>query len=223
MTNEEALAKARELYELVTESVTGFGTGSSEKYLTLRSEIRGFVGLDGLPSFVRNGRTLRDSVACATEVTQHGTNAEVRAALRQNFAAMFDTLEGGARQALPVPKAPEPTLDVFISHSSVDKALADAIVALLRLTMLLRPEQIRCTSVEGTGLAGGVRFEDRLREEIAASRVFIALITPALLRSHFSLFELGARWGLDVFGAGGGVWMPVVARGIARGKVPAPL
>jgi len=224
MTNEEALAKTHELYDFVRSKLDVQPSDISDAhYRALRKELLDGVGLEALPGSVRKGRTIDDCLRNVIDDT--ALDGDRRQTLKQDFDPLFDFLESGRADAAPRSElvAPETKLDIFISHSSADKALADALVALLRLSMLLRPEQIRCTSVEGTGLGGGVRFEERLREEIAASRVFIALITPALLRSHFSLFELGARWGLDVFGAIGGVWMPVVARGIDRGRLPAPL
>jgi hypothetical protein len=61
--------------------------------------------------------------------------------------------------------------------------------------LFLRPEEIRCTSVDGYRLPAGESTRDRLRTEIFEAEAFIALISTASLQSTFVLFELGARWG----------------------------
>jgi len=47
----------------------------------------------------------------------------------------------------------------------------------------------------GYKLEAGDDFEERLREEVLGAKVFLALITPASLKSQFAMFETGARWG----------------------------
>ncbi|MBI4774158.1 MAG: toll/interleukin-1 receptor domain-containing protein [Deltaproteobacteria bacterium] len=85
---------------------------------------------------------------------------------------------------------------IFISHSKIDKRVAQGIVRLLRLSLKkLEAEDIRCTSVEGYGLDGGVRIDDSLRHELLDSPIFIGLITQYSVQSVWVLFELGARWG----------------------------
>ena len=59
----------------------------------------------------------------------------------------------------------------------------------------LRADQIRCSSVEGYGLPGGVSTEEQLREDVNRTKVVVALITPNSLLSLYVMFELGARWG----------------------------
>lgn len=86
-------------------------------------------------------------------------------------------------------------VDVFISHSSEDSQLARQLVDLLRSSLNLRAEQIRCTSVDGYRLPAGVDSDDQLRDEALAARAFISIISPFSLASAYVLFELGARWG----------------------------
>ena len=88
---------------------------------------------------------------------------------------------------------------VFISHSSEDETLAKALIYLLKSAIGLTANQIRCSSVDGYRLSVGVDTEEKIREEINAARIVIGLITPNSLASHFVMFELGARWGGNLF------------------------
>lgn len=105
---------------------------------------------------------------------------------------------------------------VFISHSSKDEKLAMALVELLKTGLGLLANQIRCSSVDGNRLPVGVNTEGKLREEVNAAKVVIGLITHSSLASHFVMFELGARWGANLFLA------PLVA-GIRAGELSGPL
>jgi hypothetical protein len=88
---------------------------------------------------------------------------------------------------------------VLISHSSKDKALAEALIDLLRSGLGLLASQIRCSSVDGYRLPAGVNTHDQLRKEIKSVKVLIGLLTPNSLSSTYVLFELGARWGAGLF------------------------
>lgn len=87
------------------------------------------------------------------------------------------------------------TVLVVISHSSKDVPLATEVTEFLRVGLPLRPDQIRCSSVDGYRLPAGVDTEDQLRAEVNSATVLIGLITPNSLSSPYVLFELGARWG----------------------------
>lgn len=88
---------------------------------------------------------------------------------------------------------------VLISHSGRDVDLASELTELLRTGIGLRAEQIRCSSVDGYRLPGGVNTEAQLRKEINLAKVLVGLITPNSLSSAYVLFELGARWGAGLF------------------------
>jgi hypothetical protein len=90
-------------------------------------------------------------------------------------------------------------LAVFISHSSRDADLALALIDLLKAGLALTADQIRCSSVDGYRLPVGVNTEGKLREEVNAAKVVIGLITPNSLASYYVMFELGARWGANLF------------------------
>jgi hypothetical protein len=89
-------------------------------------------------------------------------------------------------------------ISIFISHSSRDQVLAEALVNLLRSALGISAEGIRCTSVPGHLLPPGLSIEDRLRTEVRECKVLLALITPYSLSSSYFLFELGARWITDL-------------------------
>jgi hypothetical protein len=110
-----------------------------------------------------------------------------------------------------------PDLDIFISHSSHDKPVVTLLITLIRSALNLSAERIRCTSVDGFRLPAGISTNDRLREEIHNSRVFVALITPNSLQSTYVLFELGARWGA------GKPLLPLLASGAETRHLKEPL
>lgn len=87
------------------------------------------------------------------------------------------------------------TLDIFISHSSSDKEIAESLIDLLIVSLRIEANKIRCTSVEGFKLEGGVNTDERLKFEILSSNILIGIISKDSLNSHYVLFELGARWG----------------------------
>lgn len=72
---------------------------------------------------------------------------------------------------------PHMSLRIFISHSSTDRKLAALLVDLLRSSLDLPAEAIRCTSVEGHRLAGGAATDSALRQDIRDCEAFIGLIS----------------------------------------------
>jgi len=108
-------------------------------------------------------------------------------------------------------------IKIFISHSSKDAALAKLLITLLRSALKISSEEIRCTSVPGYNLPGGVDTEEHLRKEILATPVFLGLITEAGLSSSYVLFELGARWGANK------PMIPLLAPGISPDTLDGPI
>lgn len=68
---------------------------------------------------------------------------------------------------------------------------------LLRSSLNLPAEAIRCTSVEGHRLAGGAETDRALRKDIHDCEAFVGLISATSIESAYVLFELGARWGAE--------------------------
>jgi len=99
---------------------------------------------------------------------------------------------------LPMNQNREFSLDIFISHSSSDKIVAQKLIQLLRSAMNIESSRIRCTSVEGYKLEGGVNTDEQLRKEVEDNKLFIGIISKESIQSHYVLYELGARWGLKL-------------------------
>lgn len=114
-------------------------------------------------------------------------------------------------------KHARPDLDLFISHSKKDEAVATALIELFRASLNLEPTRIRCTSVPGYKLPTGSSTEEQLRIEVHSASVLVGLITPNSLQSAYVLFELGARWGAKLH-----LW-PVIAGGCDTGALRGPL
>src|SRR5437764_14322623 len=90
-----------------------------------------------------------------------------------------------------------PEVQLFVSHSSLDKALATAFVN-LTLTVFdgVRRANVLCTAVDGHKLAFGDVPGDVLSRKLKTSLV-VCLLTPNSMKSPWVLFELGAAWGLS--------------------------
>jgi hypothetical protein len=118
---------------------------------------------------------------------------------------------------LPKHDDSEPSLDLFISHSSADADLARALVELVLSALDLEPDRIRCTSVDGYGLKAGANTGAQLQMEAISSRAFVGLLTPTSMTSTYVLFELGARWGANK------PLIPLLACGMHSGDLQSPL
>lgn len=86
---------------------------------------------------------------------------------------------------------------IFLSHSSSDHEVAALLVDLLRSSLNLPADAIRCTSVDGHRLTGGEATDQALRREIRDCEAFVGLISATSIESAYVLFELGARWGVE--------------------------
>lgn len=86
---------------------------------------------------------------------------------------------------------------IFISHSTLDQKIAENLTEILKNSLEIDPGRIRCTSVEGHRLRGGVTTDNQLRQELLEAECFVGLLTPQSVSSTYVLFELGARWGAD--------------------------
>ncbi|MCK4664720.1 MAG: TIR domain-containing protein [Bacteroidales bacterium] len=88
-------------------------------------------------------------------------------------------------------------MKIFISHSHKDIEIAKVLIELLRVSLNLKVDDIRCTSVDGHRLPAGISTDEQLKLEIHDSEVLIGLISPSSISSYYVLFELGARWGVN--------------------------
>lgn len=108
-------------------------------------------------------------------------------------------------------------MELFISHSSGDAKVAEALIEFLRSALDIPASQVRCTSVDGYRLPGGADTKQQLRQEVSDAESFIALVSPDSLKSSFMMFELGARWGAVKH------LIPLTIRGMRAGSLPSPL
>lgn len=109
------------------------------------------------------------------------------------------------------------SLQIFVSHSSRDEETAKRLITLIRSALNLPASAIRCTSVDGYRLPAGIPVDERLRQEIHDSTVFIALLTRNSMSSVYFLFELGARWATHR------PLLPLLAGGTAQDLLRGPL
>lgn len=112
---------------------------------------------------------------------------------------------------------PQTTMKIFISHSGQDKELATLLINLLQKAFRLSSNDIRCSSVDGYRLPGGVSTDERLRIEVHDAELVVGLITPNSLKSLYVAFELGARWGV------GKPMIPLLASGVLTDHLGGPL
>jgi hypothetical protein len=114
-------------------------------------------------------------------------------------------------------KKAEKPMKIFVSHSAVDQAIAAAFVDLVRAAFLISSRDIRCTSVDGYKLPAGTDADEQLRREVYEAQVFVALLSPASIKSIYVIFELGARWGAK------GHLIPVMVDGLDPSYLTPPL
>lgn len=117
----------------------------------------------------------------------------------------------------PVETKPEHHMKIFISHSSKDKANAEAFVTLVRSAINIAAKDIRCTSVDGYRLTAGTNSDETLRAEVFGCEAFVGLLSPTSMKSVYVTFELGARWGSNKYLA------PIRIAGFRADELKAPL
>jgi hypothetical protein len=90
--------------------------------------------------------------------------------------------------------------DVFISHCSADKVLAEKLVdILLNNGCNVGSDRILCTSLEGMGIPAGTdSFIQFLQEQIQGAKLVILLLTENYFASIFCVCEMGAAWGMGL-------------------------
>ena len=108
-------------------------------------------------------------------------------------------------------------LKIFISHSSADSVIAEMLADLFQTAMCLSKKDIRCTSVDGYRLPAGANTNEQLRKEVLEAQALVGLISNQSLDSAYVLFELGARWGTNLF------MVPLLAPGLSPSVLKGPL
>ncbi|WP_386684151.1 toll/interleukin-1 receptor domain-containing protein [Loktanella sp. R86503] len=84
--------------------------------------------------------------------------------------------------------------DIFISHATKDKHLAEKLVDLLKEGIGVPNEAIFCSSLDGHGIPFGEDFNAYMKEQIQEPKLVLLLMTPAYMESWFCLMEVGAAW-----------------------------
>ncbi len=109
------------------------------------------------------------------------------------------------------------TPQIFISHTRLDFEIVGPLVNLLKAALVIPQQDIRCTSLPGYGLPGGVRTTDHLRDEVLSCEFLIGLISKQSFASAWVLFELGARW------ASKKRMVPLLGPGVPRSILKGPI
>jgi len=109
--------------------------------------------------------------------------------------------------------------DIFISHASKDRALAEKLVdVLLNNGCDVTSDRILCTSLEGMGIpAGSDNFIEFLRDKIQNPKLVVLLLTQNYFDSVFCVCELGATWGMDLS------YFPITVAPISKSNMPGTL
>ncbi|WP_461256141.1 toll/interleukin-1 receptor domain-containing protein, partial [Treponema sp. R80B11-R83G3] len=87
--------------------------------------------------------------------------------------------------------------EIFISHSSKNKSIADKLVDLIETGIGVSSDNIFCSSLEGMGIPSGKNFINFIKEQITEPKIVILLLTQSYYKSIFCLCELGASWALS--------------------------
>jgi hypothetical protein len=127
------------------------------------------------------------------------------------------TLSGNTSKPAPPSSASNRPFKIFLSHSSIDKELANAVLDFLCTALRLHIDDFFCTSVEGANLRAGAYFDAEIREAVVAAPVFLSLLTPKAISSTYVLFELGARWGSKKD------HLPLLAKGVNPSDLRKPI
>ena len=131
------------------------------------------------------------------QAIQNGNGVYVSTVMTQLTSKGHDFLEETDMTTRPstVTAVGKSSKRIFVSHSSTDQDLAEALLDLLCAALPLRRNDFICTSVDGAKLRGGDDTDEVLRNEISDVPVFLSLLTKGAMASTYVLFELGARWG----------------------------
>lgn len=108
-------------------------------------------------------------------------------------------------------------IDIFISHSSKDKKIVEALVTLLRSSLNISSKKIRASSIAGYRFGSGTEIDDQIRLEIEQAKIMLVVMTKNSLESAYVQSELGARWGSKK------MLIPIIAYNTEVGALPGPI
>ncbi len=106
---------------------------------------------------------------------------------------------------------------VFISHAHTDENIAKALVDVIEQAFVVRPEDIRVTSLPGHRVPIGANITGQLRQDVQGASVVLGIMTPDSIESTWVVFELGASWALHK------PTYPLLARGTTVEDIPDPI
>ena len=87
---------------------------------------------------------------------------------------------------------------IFISHASADKQIIKKFIdIILKEGLGLRDTEIACTSFEATGIKPGHDIPQYIKDNIAAAKVVLAMVSKAYKASEVCQNEVGAAWALN--------------------------
>ena len=86
--------------------------------------------------------------------------------------------------------------NIFISHSSVNKEIADQLSAYL-VRVGVKEQNIFCSSIIGQGVANGEKLNGAIGKAIRKSKLIIFLLSHDFLNSSYCIEELGVGWYLN--------------------------
>lgn len=111
---------------------------------------------------------------------------------RRSRAYRLEGLHGLVTPVLSQSEVSSVPPKVFLSHSSVDLAVAEAFVDLVVGTIAIHDDDVRCTSVSGNRLKTGAPVLESVRSDLNGCEVVVALISSFSRSSAWVLCEIGA-------------------------------
>jgi len=111
----------------------------------------------------------------------------------------------------------EMSVRLFISHSSEDEEVTQALVSLLESAFHFDEKEIRCTSLAAYKLRPGSHTSTTLKHELRVAELVLCVLTPVSTESEWVRFELGAAWAME------GKWVVPLLVGLDFEDLPGPL
>jgi hypothetical protein len=188
-TSNQSLMPARKAMEILAKQINDAAYVESEPFGSPKRDQWKETSQAALESAFPAGSSILNAFGTAQCIAfnMNDSDEELRHRANQTLSSMLAVLRSGVEQLkwkLEGEKDAGETEDtgavrtgvlIFISHSSNDRDLAEALVDLLRGGLELSANRIRCSSVDGYRLPIGVNTESKLREEVNAAKVVVGL------------------------------------------------